>query len=325
MRPSSSELSCACSLSNIMEGGSKNWLLQFSIQFWTALLPSYAGWCNVLKNIENFLCELGDHSGVDLDTVKRCLEKAIEQAVCEYFGVQDCEVDLNQQTVGLDLYGGVSGSLYRHFKGGTQKIQANGVMEVKLSLLPPSVISKCEELFRAFMDGAKTDMLERRWRERVHSAVEGVIIEKGHDCVKVNLGDEALGIMTRAEWTPTEVGVYRQGRLLQFYVLKVRRIGNEVLVYLSRGSINFPAALVRKLAPWVKVKAARRIRGKKTWLQSDTLLTRSTVLAVQKELRGEVIEVKARLINEAIHFHHQEHQPDRSYAARPFFWPEEIS
>jgi len=102
----------------------------------------------------------------------------------------------------------------------------------------------------------------------------------------------------------------------------VRRIGNEVLVYLSRGSINFPAALVRKLAPWVKVKAARRIRGKKTWLQSDTLLTRSTVLAVQKELRGEVIEVKARLINEAIHFHHQEHQPDRSYAARPFFWPD---
>ena len=277
------------------------------------------------KNIEKLLCTLGNGSGVDRDTLRRCLEKAIEQAVCEYFGVQDCEVDLNQQTVDLDLYGGFSSSLYKHIKGRTQKIQANGVMEVKLSLLPPSVISRCEELFRAFMDGAKADMLERRWRRRVHSAVEGVIMEKNHDCVKVNLGDEALGIMTRAEWTPREVRVYRLGRLLQFYVLKVRRIGNEVLVYLSRGSISFPAALVRKLAPWVKVKVTRRIRGKKTWLLSDTSLERPTVLAVQKELRGEVIEVKARLISEAIHFHHQERRPDRSYAARPFFWPEEIS
>jgi len=279
----------------------------------------------MLKNIKNFLCELGDHSGVDRDTVQRCLEKAIEQAVCEYFGVQDCEVDLNQQTVDLDLYADVSRSLYKHIKGRGQKIRANGVMEIELSLLPSAVISKCEELFRAFMDGAKADMLERRWRQRVHSAVDGVIIEKNHDRVKVNLGDEALGLMTRAEWTPREVGVYRQGRLLQFYVLKVSRIGNEVLVNLSRGSINFPAALVRKLAPWVKVKAVKRIRGKKTWLQSDTSLARSTLLAVQKELRGEVIEVKARLINEPVHFHHQEHLPDKSYASRPFFWPEEIS
>lgn len=210
----------------------------------------------MLKNIEKLLCILGNGSGVDRDTLRRCLEKAIEQAVCEYFGVQDCEVDLNQQTVDLDLYGGFSSSLYKHIKGRTQKIQANGVMEVKLSLLPPSVISRCEELFRAFMDGAKADMLERRWRRRVHS---------------------------------------------------------------------FPAALVRKLAPWVKVKATRRVRGKKTWLLSDTSLERPTVLAVQKELRGEVIEVKSRLISEAIHFHHQERRPDRSYAARPFFWPEEIS
>ncbi|HDM75592.1 MAG TPA: hypothetical protein ENG51_03880 [Deltaproteobacteria bacterium] len=97
--------------------------------------------------------------------------------------------------------------------------------------------------------------------------------------------------MLKSEWVPREVPLYRQGDVLWFYVLKVARFGGGVWVYLSRGSINFPVALLRSRVPWVKFKPVRRIRGSKSWVGASEEISSVILREVSRDLMGEVVEV----------------------------------
>jgi len=62
-------------------------------------------------------------------------------------------------------------------------------------------------------------------------------------------GDNVCGIMTKSEWVPKEISFYQKGSSLWFYVSKVLKDQSVVTVYLSRGSKNLPAALLREKLP----------------------------------------------------------------------------
>ena len=97
--------------------------------------------------------------------------------------------------------------------------------------------------------------------------------------------------MLKPEWVPGETSLYRPGAIFWFYVIKVTEDTSGVTVYLSRGTKNLPAALIRAKCPWAKVRVIRRVRGHKTWLKAGAPVDPEILAEVRRELNGEVIEV----------------------------------
>jgi hypothetical protein len=91
---------------------------------------------------------------------------------------------------------------------------------------------------------------------------------------------------------PQEIPLYRNGAVLWFYVTKICQEKSTVTVYLSRGSKNFPAALIKDRLPWMRISTIKRIRGKKTWLKSNAWIDPEIIQALQRELKGEAIRVQ---------------------------------
>ena len=125
----------------------------------------------------------------------------------------------------------------------------------------------------------------------MHRAVEGVVAERDDVKLEVNLGGEETGIMPRREWTPKEIPLYREGKCFLFYVLKVEREKGLVKVFLSRRSINLPAAILRQKNPWAKIRCVRRIAGVKSWIVSNFEITKRDIEELPEELRGEIVEL----------------------------------
>jgi len=124
------------------------------------------------------------------------------------------------------------------------------------------------------------------WRARRHTAVEGVILRARHDRVEVDIGGH-VGIMEKRHFVPGEV--YRQGRMLRFYVLKVLR---PCRVFLSRNTLSLPEALLRQEIPWGHFVCTRRIAGVRSEVTADVAVPGSIIRQVAAEL-GEVLELWA--------------------------------
>lgn len=235
--------------------------------------------------------ELSARTSLNHGTIKHCLACALAQTACEFFAVEDCSVDLHKKIV-------------------TPTFQVGSDMEIKVAelfspdpvyhdlipaeflfkLLGKDVFERTLDLFKNIIRKVEADELERKWRKKVRTAVEGVIRENHPDVIEVNLGDGMSGIMRKAEWTPSEAPSYRQGKLFLFYVLKVVREESTVTVHLSRGVPGLPAAILKTLVPWVTVKTIKRIRGRKTWLRVRPSVPTAVLRELSAKLSGEVID-----------------------------------
>ena len=233
-----------------------------------------------MSSIHKILDEIKRESGLTKNEVMYIFEQALEAAVCSYFGVRECLIDLEGKKI-FPVYG--IESVYSHSE--------KHLKWINFSELDPWITRDCRDNFTWFLRRAKEDELLKKWRNRVHQTVQGEIecIRKSE--INVRLEDDVHATMLKSEWVPREVPLYRQGDLLWFYVLKVARVGDGVRVYLSRGSINFPVALLRSRVPWVKFKPVRRIRGSKSWVEASEEISSVILREVSRDLMGEVVEV----------------------------------
>jgi hypothetical protein len=246
----------------------------------------------MINIIPKTLDEINDRTGLNHDTVRYCLERAIEEAVCKFFDLQECDVDLDNQTVipvfhvpyNMDIE---EGELFSKDTVYHDLI----CPEFTFEMFHEDIIADCREFFKRNIIELEADELEKKWRKKVHQVVEGVIGYVYRDYTEIKLGDNAEGRMLKLEWVPKEVPMYRDGKLFQFYVTKVVRKNAAVIVHLSRGSKNFPAALLKEKVPWANIKVIKRIRGKKTWLKSNCPINHEIISELRRELKGEVIEV----------------------------------
>ena len=264
-------------------------------------------------DLSRLLDSLSSNYGVSPDTAKHCLELALRKTMCEHFDVQECDVDLDAGIVtpilpvsaagGLDPIWYFLNRYFRDKREGARMVvdytntTPGDLFPVEFSLeelrdVVRYISSDINVYFSKFLEEARSQMLDKKWRKRVHQAVEGVIHAKYPDRLDISLGDDARGVMHKPEWTPLETRSYREGKLLLFYALKLEYFATPgFIVSLSRGSIGLPGAILKTMAPWVKVKPIKRIRGRKTWLRVSPPVPGSLLREVSAKLNGEVIEV----------------------------------
>ena len=232
--------------------------------------------------MHELITNVGAGTGLPDGQVRYAFELALEQAVCEYYRVSECVVDLENKIIS-PAFLGLSEKQF--------EIVDQGCPEFEFSALPKNIINRCRQLFAKNLASMETVFLYEKWQRKIHQAVEGVICDVDHDRVMVRLDDQVRGLMLKPEWVPAEVFLYRENAFLWFYVSKVVQEKSNVTVYLSRGTKNFPAALIRKDCPWAKIKTIKRVRGKKTWIKSSAGIDQETIRALQRELKGEAIKV----------------------------------
>jgi|GEM_PF-2021658 len=268
------------------------------------------------SNLSSVFNDFASEFGVTPDTAKYCLELALRKCMCKHFNVQECDVDLDAGTVtplfqvedGSGLFYPITFYERGYFrdKWDFARTMVHHDYTVPGDLFPVEFeLPNLKDAIRAYFEDLYFDFtglltrafrrnLEKKWIKKVHQAVEGVILStKDPDYILVALDDHHVcGIFPKNHWTPLEVPSYREGKVLLFYVLKLYDdFPPNVIAYLSRGSIGLPGAILKKLAPWVKVKTIKRIQGRKTWLRVTPPVPRSLLKEVSTKFSGEVIEV----------------------------------
>ncbi|MEZ4550427.1 MAG: hypothetical protein R2860_07900 [Desulfobacterales bacterium] len=232
--------------------------------------------------MHELITAVGSGCGLPDEQVRYAFALALEQAVCEYYGISECPVDLEDKIVA---------PAFQEFSEKECENLDQVYPELLFSELPKNIINRCRQLFSENLVSMETVFLYEKWTRKIHQAVEGVICDVEDDRIWVRLEDNTRGVMLKPEWVPAEVPIYWENGVLWFYVTKVIREQSTVTVYLSRGSKNFPAAMIKKKCPWLKIQAKKRIRGKKTWIKSSAGIDQKIIRALQRELKGEIIVV----------------------------------
>ena len=232
--------------------------------------------------MHELITAVGSGTGLPDAQVKYAFALALEQAVCEYYRIPECPVDLEDK---------IAFPALQEFSEKECENLDQVYPELLFSELPKNIIHRCGQLFAINLTAIKTSLLYDRWKTRLHQAVEGVVDEVDDHRIRVHLDDDMRGLMLKPEWVPAEISFYKEKSVLWFYVTKVIREKSTVSVYLSRGSKNFPAALIRRDCPWLKIQIIKRIRGRKTWIKSSARIDQEVLRALQRELKGEIIAV----------------------------------
>jgi hypothetical protein len=235
--------------------------------------------------IQDLIESVGSRTSLTQDQVMFALELALEQSVCEYFDLADCQVDVENKILMPNSY---KGDMIDRLDHDIDSIRHGFDFEI----LHKNIIDRCRQLLSRNLIQMENAYLYEKWKRKVHQAVEGVIHEVGSEKVMIHLGGNVLGIMTKSEWVPKEISLYQKGSALWFYVSKVLQDKSAVTAYLSRGSKNFPAAILKEKLPWMKITAIKRFRGVKTYLKTDTAIDSNIIKELQRELKGEVIDVQ---------------------------------
>jgi len=232
--------------------------------------------------MHGLITAVGSGTGLPDEQVRYAFALALEQAACEYYGISECPVDLEDK---------ITFPAFQEFSEEECENLEQVYPELLFSELPKNIINRCRQLFSENLVSMETVFLYEKWKRKIHQAVEGVVEKVEDDRIWVRLEDNTRGLMLKPEWVPAEAPFYRESGVLWFYVSKVLQEKALVTVYLSRGSKNFPAAMIKRACPWLKIQAIKRIRGKKTWIKSSARIDQEVIRALQRELKGEVIVV----------------------------------
>jgi hypothetical protein len=244
------------------------------------------------KEIQELIAAVGSQTSLPQDRVMFALELALEQAVCEFFNVRECQVDVEGKIVIPFFQNLPVIETDKTDKTGPNNVY--GVLmnpELNVGNLHKNIMKRCRKLFVRNLGHVEMAYLHEKWKPNVHQAVEGIIRNVSANRAVVHLGDNVQGIMLKPEWVPKEVPFYKEGAVFWFYISRIVENKSAITVYLSRGSKNLPAAFLKEKMPWAKIKIIKRIRGKKTWLKSSALIHPEMIKALQRELKGEVIEI----------------------------------
>jgi hypothetical protein len=235
--------------------------------------------------IHELIESVGSRTSLTQDQVMFALELALEQSVCEYFDLADCQVDVDNKILLPNSY---KGDMIDRLNHDIDSIRHGFDFEI----LHKNIIDRCQQLLSRNLIQMEKAYLYEKWKRKVHQAVEGVIHEVDSDKVMIHLGDNVCGIMTRPEWVPKEISFYQKGSSLWFYVSKVLQDKSAVTAYLSRGSKNLPTALLKEKLPWMKITAIKRFRGVKTYLKTHTAIDSNIIKEVRRELKGEAVAIQ---------------------------------
>lgn len=243
--------------------------------------------------ISGLINTIGTKTSLAKNDILLALELSLEQAVCEYFNIRQCQVYVENKIV-IPVFHVPCDMKIEEAELFSRKAIHNDLIapELDFEMLHKDIIVRCKKLFSKYLVQIESDEMFRKWKNKAHHVVDGAIEEICRDKIEVRLEDNAEGVMPKPEWVPKERKMYQEGKVFKFYVSKAMRRRSGVVVFLSRGSKNLPAALLKDKIPWLKIKTLKRIRGKKTWLKADSSITLDLINEVRRELKGEALQIE---------------------------------
>lgn len=240
--------------------------------------------------------ELIKDIGLPSDIVEASLEMAIAESMCNCLGIYDCDVDLKSKTA-VGVFRVSQDMSFPEALFFNKSVVGQDIVTVKFDFasFPRRVVRRCSEIFPRVLFDMQASARYREWQPKRRTVVDGVVIDRTRDIVKLDLGGQ-VGLLLREEWVLTEVEErYREGRPMYVYVLRVERHGSTVTVFVSRQSRNLPACLLKQRLPWHKFVCVYRKPGSRSMVISDCPAGDKSLEAAKKDVEtelGERIRIK---------------------------------
>jgi hypothetical protein len=237
---------------------------------------------------------VSDSLNVSEKALNTALSLAIENAVKDYYKIPCVLVNLKSRTVCAIFIVSTHISLNEALKHDPD-VQPHDPLGITFDLqsFPENLISKIRNNLNNLLFKFKNEENFNYWKTQVHRVVRGIIVEKYHNYMDIELLGEKIGIMKKREWVPGELSLYYKGSVLYFYVTKVGK--NPMKVYLSRSSVSFPAQMLKYHLPFYNFTCKKRFIGHKSILFTDAPLDKKLAEIrdeVSCELNGEILEIR---------------------------------
>lgn len=247
-------------------------------------------------NYREMFEELTKHTGLPRDMMEAGLEMAIAEGLCHCLGLYDCDVDLrNKIAVGVFRVPQDMSFDQCRFFSRTAVAQDIVTVTFDFASFPRQVVKKCSKILRRVLIDMQGSVKYRQWQPKRRTAVNGVVIDKTRDAVRLDLGGQ-VGLLLRAEWVLAEAKRrYKPGTPLDVYVLRLKRRGSEVTVFVSRQTRNLPACLLKQRLPWHTFVCVYRKVGSTSVVVTDCPRHDRSLEAARKEAEtelGERIKIK---------------------------------
>jgi hypothetical protein len=235
-----------------------------------------------------------DSLNVSEKALNTALSLAIEDAVKDYYHVSYALVDLKAKTVCVIFTVSTDISLNEALKH-DPNAQPNDPLGITFDMqsFPENLISKIRDKFNDLLFKFKNEESFNYWKTRVHRVIRGIILDKYHNYMDIELLGENIGMMKKRDWVPGESSLYYKGSVLYFYVTKV--VKNPLKIHLSRSSISFPARMLKFHLPFYNFRCKKRFIGQKSVLFTDAPIDKKLADIRDEvccELNGEILEIR---------------------------------
>jgi len=237
---------------------------------------------------------VSDSLNLSEKALNTALSLAIENAFKNYYQIPCVIVNLKARTVCAIFTVSTHISLNEALKHDPD-VQPHDPLGITFDMrsFPEKLISKIRNNFDNLLFKSKNEESFSYWKTQVHRVVRGIIVEKYHNYMDIELLGEKIGIMKKRDWVPEELSLYYKGSVLYFYVTKVDK--NPLKVHLSRSSIFFPARMLKFHLPFYNFTCKKRFIGHKSVIFTNAPLDKKLADIRDKvscELNGEILEIR---------------------------------
>lgn len=251
-----------------------------------------------MYNIELIYEELEAKTKLTADLIQMIFTNAVEEAVKLFLNVKTVIVhhDERQVTAFFETPSELPLKEAEIYDG---QILDGDIAHITFDFeaFPKVLYNKIRDLFKLMLIETSQHQLQRLWKKRLRTIVEGVIEDKTSTQVFVKLPGGIIGVMDKKYWVPRETDRYYSGNNMYFYIRDVRTDPLQIL--LSRASNSLPALLLKCHMPWARFKCIKRYIGHKSILRSNIVEISSSVKHCVKmvgdELSGELIVINPKI------------------------------
>lgn len=239
------------------------------------------------------LIKYAESTGASFFTAHEALRNAVEKATYSKFKYTHIIYDSEKLSVQLDFL--VPEQIgYEKAKLIDPNYSNSCWVSKKLLIkdLPDDVILLTKKLFLKFLDKYQKDEIIERWKENLHTAMDGEILSVQNDKVVIQIGMEQA-IMEKKDFVPSEMknNYYMRGNILKFYVSRIKY--KPLQIFVSRSSKSLPQKILKQKYPHFKFECTKRSSGIISIIYSNApyKTIRTFVKSVEKELNNEKIVI----------------------------------
>lgn len=239
------------------------------------------------------LIKYAESTGASIDTAEIALRNAVEKAILSKYKIFQIIYDSEQLSV--QIYFSVPEQKGYEEAKLIDPNYSNSCLvcwELLIKDLPHDVMLLTKKLFLENLERDRIEEINKRWKNNLHTAMDGEILSVQNDKVVIQIGMEQV-IMEKKDFVPSEMknNYYIRGNILKFYISRNKY--NPLQVFVSRASKSLPQKILKQKYPHFKFECTKRSSGiiSKIYSNAPYKTIREFVKSVEKELNNEKIVI----------------------------------